>query len=341
VSVVPTDPVAEGARFYADELRDLGQSEVLAELRDTTVVLIGASGLLGTAALHALTHIQKCRAIGVSRREWTPPEHVRHVAGSATDPLTYSQLPAADYVVYIAGNTSDAGARPWETVDVTLNGLALALAYAERSNCRGLVFISSTRVYGTHQDRTALTEDSPAQCEVMSVANIYDCSKRLAESLLYVAHQRQGLPTCVIRLANTYGPFSSNPAGHFVGDIVKTLATTHKIDLRGHPDSIRNYCFVTDAAKGLLFALARGRRGTAYNIGSDEHRSNFDFIRQLADLLPFDAQVNVPPAALLAPRSEARVSIDKARRELAYTPRGTLARCLPFVVDWTVRALGT
>jgi nucleoside-diphosphate-sugar epimerase len=124
-----------------------------------------------------------------------------------------------------------------------------------------------------------------------------------------------------------------------VGETLSSLAGERRVVLRGHPESTRNYCFVTDAAQGLLLALARGTPGLAYNIASREHRSNLDFIRLLAAQLPFDTAVEVPITALARPCSRTTVSIARAERDLDYTPRGTLALCLPFVADWTLRAL--
>jgi nucleoside-diphosphate-sugar epimerase len=331
--------VAAGARFYADELERLARSPTLDVLRGAVVVVVGATGMLGRAVTGVLGSMTDVDAIGIARRPGAAVAGMRGVVGSATDPATYKALPPADYVLYVAGETNDSAERPWETVEVTLNGLQHAVEYA-RTSCRKFVFVSSTRVYGPYHDQVIVTEDTRAVGDVMAAGNLYDGSKRLAESLLLIEHQRRGLPACGVRLANIYGPHLSNPRGHFVGETLSSLARERRVVLRGHPESTRNYCFVTDAAQGLLFALARGTPGLAYNIASREHLSNLDFIRLLAAQLPFETAVDVPMTALARPCSRTTVSIARAEHDLDYMPRGTLAVCLPFVADWTLRALG-
>jgi nucleoside-diphosphate-sugar epimerase len=334
-----TDAVTAGADFYIEELLQLNNVPTLQTLNGT-VVCVGATGLLGTAAGLALSSIPSVEFIGIARKVRNSRPGVRVIAGSAIDPRTFVALPPADYVLYIAGTTNDSFAGLWESVDVTLTGLRHATEYARRSRSKRFVFVSSTRVYGPRHDCEVITEDTLGIGAVMSVGNVYDSSKRLAESLLLAEHEKCGLPVSIIRLANLYGPHLSNPRGHFMGEILSSLAVDRRVALRGHPDSTRNYCFVTDAVQGMLRAMAVTGAGRAYNIGSSEHRSNLEFIRQLADQLPFETQIDVPQAALASPCSRTTLSIERARQELDYEPRGTLDRCLPYAAHWTLEALG-
>ncbi len=334
-----------GARFYADEVAALGRHPGLSALRGSTTVILGSTGMLGTALMQSVGAMAgqddsgRTRVIGVARRARGEVAGTSFVAGSTTRPETYERLPAPDYVVYVAGNTSDAASRPWETVDVTLNGLRLCLQYA--SHARGIVFVSSVRVYGAYVDGLDVNEDTAARVEPMVAGNVYDASKRLAESLVRVAYERDGLPTTTVRLANIYGPYLSRPSGHFLGEIVKELSERGRIALRGHPDSTRNYCFATDAAQGLLLTLVRGEPGTAYNVGAREHLTNADLVGKVAALLEIEDGVHVPPSALAQQRTRYTLSIGRAAADLGYEPRGTTEVCLPYAVAETLRGLRT
>jgi dTDP-glucose 4,6-dehydratase len=298
--------------------------------------------MLGSAVVRVLGRMAQLvdsgtTTIGVARTVCDNPfSGTRFVAGDTTDPRTYAMLPHADYVLHIAGPTSDYLLRPWETIDVTVNGLRRSLDYARDGV--GFVFVSSTRVYGPYCNGV-IDEQSQAVVDPMSPLNIYDASKRLAESLVMVEHTQNALRGTVVRLTNVYGPYGSHPSGGFLGGLLRPMRDERRVTLTGHPHTTRNYCFVADAAEGLLLALACGARGGAYLIGSDEHRSNADFVGDVAKLVGPGVEVAVSPSAWEAPQSATRVSIDKARNELGYRPQGTLATCLPFVVDWTLQAM--
>lgn len=335
-------PIQPGWQHYDQRLNQLARSELLAPLRGSTIVVLGAGGMLGTAVMRVLGHIAgvvdtATVPVGVSRSPVRDPApRTRFISGDTTDPRTYTRLPSPDYVVYIAGPTSEYLSRPWQTIDVTVNGLRRALDYARDS--RGLVFVSSTRVYGPYADGD-LNEDSHCSVDAMSTLNIYDSSKRLAESMLLVEHRDRSGPGTVVRLTNIYGPYSSNPHSGSLGAMLRQMRERRRVEVTGHPETSRNYCFVSDAVEGLLLALANGARGQAYIVGSDEHYTNAEFAHRVARLVGPDVQVDIAQSAWTAPRSVTRFSIERARRDLGYAPQGALDRCLPFVVDWTLDAM--
>lgn len=302
-------------------------------LAGATVVVLGASGLLGQALLRILIRCRAGRVVAVARGAGLQLPGIEVVPGSTTDTGLYARLPRPDYVAYVAGTTSDALARGRETVETHVDGLLHATDHA--ADCRGFVFASSMRVYGPYVDDVTIEEETRLVTDVMSSGAIFEASKRLAEG--WIAHSAEAgtLAGTVVRLANIYGPFASRPRASFVGGIVDEALRTGTVLLRGHPESTRNYCFSVDAADGVLLAMTRGRPGTAYNIGSSENLSNLDFVSAVARLVDPTIEVEVPETALRQPRSKTVVSIDRARRELGFDPQTRLDAALPLTVAWT------
>lgn len=333
--------IARGREFYEAAVCALRRSEPVQALAGSTVVVVGASGLIGHVAVRALSDGDgsRCQVWGVARRPVALPTGAHFISGSATDEATYRRLPRPDFVVYIAGTTSDYRERPMETVALATEGLARCLEYA--AGARGVVVVSSTRVYGAHLDDVTIAEDTKALVDPMDVNNLYDCSKRLSESLALHAFTARGTPISVARLTNVYGPPTPRSGGGFLSQIVERFVNDQRVRMRGHPESTRNYCFVTDAVYGLLAAAAFGQRGTAYNVGSHQHLSNSELMHLVRSALPFETTLEMTEGAANAPRSAVRISVERAGAELGFRPRADVHVCLPFAVEETLRLLST
>lgn len=341
--MTPFDVDSPGAVDHWDVFRSgaarAAERHAGGRLAGATIVVLGASGAIGRAVLQILAEMRRqgeagpARIVGVARGAAHPVHGTELVPGSTTDPALYARLPRPDYVVYLAGTTSDALARARETIETNVVGMLRATDYA--AGCRGLVFASSMRVYGPFVDDVAISEETRLTTDVMASANIYEASKRLVEGWIARQVELGELAGTVVRLANIYGPFASRPRAGFVGSIVDEIVRTGAVRLRGHPESTRNYCFSIDAADGTLLALSRGRRGAAYNLGSREHLSNIALVRAVADLIDPATSVEIPDAVWRQPRSATTVSIERAAGELGFAPRTTLAAALPLTVAWT------
>ena len=189
------------------------------------------------------------------------------------------------------------------------------------------VFVSSARVYGRMLTDKPLSEDSAACVTPMHLDNLYDSAKRLAESLCLWHAERGDVRAIVARAGNLYG-LDSPRSNTSVSELVRQATTTRRITLTGNPASVRNYCCTIDFAQGLVRAVVRGRSGSAYNIGSDEHLTTEALASTIAASL---GNVDVVAPSDPEPPSYQRLDIQRARRELGYAPQLSIAEVLPAV----------
>lgn len=304
----------------------LSQLPVLAELSGT-VAVVGASGMVGTALTQVLAQANARRPkpfdlLAVSRSPRSVPAGVRPIQGDVGDRSFVRSLPPIDWLFYLAGSTSNFQERSHETLVSGSVGISHCLeAGLGRS---GLVFASSTRVYGRYPGDGWLEEDHAAVVQAMDPDNLYDCAKRWGESACG-QHAERGLPAKVARLTNLYGPHLAPGSTTVLSEWLAEARTHGRISLRGHAESVRNYAYVLDAVQGLLLVAVAGRPGEAYNIGSTEHFSN----RQLAGMIAKALDVPVLESPAAGPPSINRISIAKAQHELGFQPRYELEPLLP------------
>ncbi len=325
-----TTRVETALERYAGAIREVAALPEIGELAGAHMCVVGFTGQVGSAIVRVL----------VEANRTTLAADPIHVTGIARDPR--AGVPAgvdamyvdvargvpADaftHVVYAAGVTSDYRSRPRDVIESQLVGLETMLERLT-AGCT-FVFVSSARVYGRTVTDEPLSEDSVARVAPMHLDNLYDSAKRLAESLCLWHAERADVRAIVARAGNLYG-LDSPRSSTSVSELVRQATTTGRITLTGNPASVRNYCCTVDLAQGLVRAAVRGQSGSAYNIGSDEHLTTDALASTIAASL---GNVDILAPSDPGPPSYQRLDIERARRELGYAPKLSIAEVLPAV----------
>ena len=345
VTIAPETVTASAVRYQAG-LDAVAADPDMATFAGCRVGVVGCSGLIGgalTAILLRANALQgfaePIRVVGLARRsdDTLPPRDIafQFVQGSVGDTDILERWPACDYIIYLAGPVSDYLNRRNESVETQIIGLERFLMQAE--GCRHFTYISSTRVYGRQTGEEPIKEAQPVTHLPMHLDNIYNSCKHYGESLCLWHAQNRRIARLRGASRQYLWPAARAPLQSALTDFVQQAATTQRIVLKGHPDSVRNQCCVLDIAQGLLKMLMRGTSGDAYNIGSREHISSQAMARQVGAVFPFSVEVTGPTTAV--ERSVQRVSVEKAATQLGYTPAFTFAEVAPLVVARIVEGL--
>jgi dTDP-glucose 4,6-dehydratase len=205
-------------------------------------------------------------------------------------------------------------------------GTHTLLDAALRHRVRRFVHISTDEVYGPLATGIA-TEDSPLRPSVP-----YASSKASSDLLALTYHQTYGLPVCVTRSSNNYGP------GQYPEKIIPRFVTSllqgHPVTLHGFGEHVRNWLHVQDNCEGVELVLRRGVTGQVYNLGGGTDLSNKELTGLLLRELgaDWDAVLYVPDRRA----NDLRYAMDwgKAARDLGYRPRHDLAAGLAETVAW-------
>jgi nucleoside-diphosphate-sugar epimerase len=325
-----TTRVETALERYAGAVREVAALPEIGDLAGARVCVVGFTGQVGSAIVRVLVEANRTtlaadpvRVTGIARD--IRPGVPTGVEAMYVDVARGVPADAFTHVVYAAGVTSDYGSRPRDVIETQLVGLEAMLGRLT-PGCT-FVFVSSARVYGRMLTDKPLSEDSAACVTPMHLDNLYDSAKRLAESLCLWHAERGDVRAIVARAGNLYG-LDSPRSNTSVSELVRQATTTRRITLTGNPASVRNYCCTIDFAQGLVRAVVRGRSGSAYNIGSDEHLTTEALASTIAASL---GNVDVVAPSDPEPPSYQRLDIQRARRELGYAPQLSIAEVLPAV----------
>ncbi|MFN8574610.1 MAG: GDP-mannose 4,6-dehydratase [Gemmatimonadaceae bacterium] len=263
------------------------------------------------------------------RRENLPAKAVFHEVDIASPEAAHIvQGGRFDVVSHLAAQIDVRKSVTDPAYDARVNiGGSLNLLEALRQAGRGRFIFSSTggAIYGDFVP-VPTVEDMPKDPE-----SPYGIAKLSVEYYMGYFARVHGVETVALRYSNVYGP-RQDPHGEagVVAIFCNRILRGDAMTAFGNGQQTRDYVFVKDVARANLAAaraaLAPMRQvdTRSYNIGTARETT----VLQLADILRQAAGTNTPiqhAAARPGEQLRSTVNIDKARRELAWSPQVELA----------------
>ena len=122
------------------------------------------------------------------------------------------------------------------------------------------------------------TETTP-----LSPRSPYSASKTSADMLTMAYHETYGLPICITRCSNNYGPY------HFpeklIPLVIKNVLEGKSLPVYGKGLNVRDWLYVEDHCKGIDMVLRHGRVGEVYNIGGFNEESNIEIVKRIIAII--------------------------------------------------------
>ena len=152
-------------------------------------------------------------------------------------------------------------------------GTCVLLEAARKAGISRFVHVSTDEVYGP------LPQGSAGESAPLAPSVPYAASKACADLVALSYWQTYGVPVCVTRSSNNYGP-GQHPE-KMIPRSVTSLLKGGKITLHGHGEHVRNWLHVEDNCAAIDLVLRKGTPGEVYNIAGTTELAN----RDLAALL--------------------------------------------------------
>lgn len=219
-------------------------------------------------------------------------------------------------------------------VDTNVKGTLNILQAARRHGVGKVIHASTSEVYGTARS-VPITEEHPLQAQ-----SPYAATKAAADMLALSFHASFGLPVCVVRPFNTFGPRQSARA--VIPTVISQIAGGRKRVRLGSLHPTRDFNYVSDTVKGFIAALeSKEGLGQVVNFGSGFEISIGDLARLIAEVMHADIAVELDQDRVRPLASEVDrlcAANDKARRLFGWSPelagRDGLREGLARTVAW-------
>ena len=261
------------------------------KLRGCSVLITGATGMLGGYLLRTLSELNRQRAYGMTlyilvrhpeKLDEALRGQVKVICQSVSEPIVTDAR--FDYVIHAASPASPQimAKDPVGTIAANALGAFYTLQAAQRSDAKGYLYISSREIYGQpYADQKVFTEETYGFVDPLQARSCYPEGKKAAETMCVCYKEQYGLNTKIARLAHTFGPGMSIYDGRVQADFLKNVVHHEDILLKSDGSAIRTYTYVSDAVTALFYVLLNSD-DMVYNISSEADTVS---IRQLAQTL--------------------------------------------------------
>lgn len=258
----------------------------LEQMKGSTVLVTGATGLIGSLAVQALACANRIKKTSINIlafvRDEAKAEHVlgqiihrpnvELITGDVNKKIIVEK--SIDFIIHGANPTASKYfvTRPVETIRTILTGTENILELAVQKKVKGMVYLSSMEVYGQFPNEVKdVTEDKLGYIDILDVRASYSEGKRMAECMCASYAAEYGVPVKIARISRIIGPgVIDKNDNRILTQFARCVAEHRDIVLHSTGETVLNYCYTVDALAGIFALMVKGKNGEAYNVTNDK-----------------------------------------------------------------------
>ena len=313
------------------------------KIDDSTIVVTGGAGLIGSTTVDQLLRLHAPRRIVIfddfsrgtraNLANAAADARVQIVEGDIRDRDAVARvLEGADALIHMAAlRITACAADPREAFDVMCTGSFNVVEAAQQAGVRKIVAASTASVYG-------LAETFPTGETHHPYGNRtwYGAAKLMLEGLLRSFNDMYGLPYVALRYFNVYGP-RMDIEGKYTEVLIRwmeRLDTGQPPLIYGDGSQTMDFVYVDDAARATILALASNVSDEVLNVASGVETS----LNGLAAALSGVMNVRRPSEHALERKVNAvtrrLAATERAERMLGFRAEVSLEEGLARLVEW-------
>ena len=194
--------------------------------------------------------------------------------------------------------------------------------------------VSTDEVYGSLGASGSFSEKTP-----LDPHSPYSASKASADLLVKAYHDTYGMPVCITRCSNNYGPYQFPEK--LIPLIIRNALNHQPLPIYGDGKQVRDWLFVEDHCRALDVVLEEGRTGEVYNIGGNNEWENIRLVKVLISVLheqTGDPRISEDLIQFVKdrPGHDRRYAIDSSKiiKELNWHPKTDFTEGIQKTVRW-------
>lgn len=294
--------------------------------QDRKAVVTGASGFIGQALVaHLRSHGWQVLA---ADRKVFPDAAQPAISVDVAQPGALARVVDASTTIFHLAASADVAAsvaNPRQDFENTFRGVFEVLEAARHAKCR-VVFPSTASIFDASND-LPLAERGFAR-----PSSPYAAGKLGGEAYCHAYHRCYGLDVRIARLFSVYGPGMYRFAIH---DIIRKIErNADEVAILGDGTQVRDYLYIDDAVRGLVFIATDGIAGEEYNLASGIPTNLLDLTRTIAAQMGH-AGIRIRPSGQSFAGDTPRWYADIAKiRALGFEPQVDLRTGLARTIAW-------
>ena len=323
-------------------------------LRDSSFVITGATGLIGSLIVKYLLYANRTMNFGA--KIYAVVRNVEKAdkifAEEKTDALTYVVADLTkekvncegdcDYIVHAAAVTASKVmvSDPVGTICTSIDGTEKMLQLAVEKKAKAFIYISSMEIYGQPTVGGKTAEKDLGYVDIENVRSCYPEGKRMCECLCTAYAAQYGVNVISARLAQTFGAGILPTENRVFAQFARSVMRGENIVLHTTGESEGNYVYTADAIAAIMTLLVKGKAGEAYNIANEDSHIT---IRNMAELVAreiagekIQVVIDIPEDSVsLGYAPPVKMWLDASKmRELGWKPEIGLVEAYKRMICW-------
>ena len=278
--------------LYQEDLANILQTQGIDQLRGKSILITGATGLIGVCMTDALMQYGGIKVYAVGRSAEKAKarlgEHFgnpmfKFIEQDVCAPLDESLK--VDFIIPAASNTHPLAYSqyPVETMFINMKGAEHALKLAVACGAT-VLYPSTVEVYGNAHDQDVFTEDYTGTLNLATSRACYTESKRSCEALCQSYISEKGAKVKIVRLSRIFGPTMLESDSKASSQFIRKAVAGEDIVLKSKGEQFFSYTYVADAVSAMLHVMINGQNGMAYNISAEDCNVHLKDFAQLCAL---------------------------------------------------------
>lgn len=303
-------------------------------------LVTGGAGFIGSHIVEELLrrghHVRVLDNFSTGKREnlVNIQQKIELIEGDLTDGNVVSQaVRGMDYVFHLGAIPSVVRSveNPFQSHQANVLGTLNVLLACRENKIKRLVYSSSSSLYG---DQPILPKEESMKPDPLSP---YAGTKLAGEQYCSIFYATYGIPTVSLRYFNVFGP-KQDPTSLYSAVIPRFIDCS----LDGKPPTIygdgkqtRDFTYIEDVVEANLRASEAPPKalGRAYNIAGGKSVSLLELLSEIQAIIGCTvAPVFEPPRP--GDVRDSLAAIERAKKDLNFQPRFTLAEGLKKTVEW-------
>jgi len=215
---------------------------------------------------------------------------------------------------------------PYAYMDSNLVGFLNIIELCRHNNVEGLIYASSSSVYGSNKKIPFSVDDS-----VDNPISLYAATKKANELIAHSYSHLYGLHTTGLRLFTVYGPWGRPDMAMYI--FADKISKGEPIQVFNNGNMKRDFTYIDDIISGLRSSIDKNYQYEVFNLGNHCSEDLMYMIQLIEENIGKKAIIDFQP---MQPGDvpESFADIDRSSRLLDYFPTTNIDVGIEYLIKW-------